>query len=132
MPGPPPKDPALRRRRNKQTRVELEASSDKSPSGPALEEGFAAETVAWFETWRSSPQSQAFTVTDWQRLKMLAPLVDRYFAEPSLRLMAEIRMNETLLGATIVDRLRAHMSIQPASPSIAKPVATRRERLRVV
>ncbi|MGH3762943.1 hypothetical protein [Actinophytocola sp.] len=65
-----------------------------------------------------SPQAQAFTVTDWQRLHMLAPLVDQYFAEPRKELLAEIRLNEGLLGATHVDRLRARITITPpANPN---------------
>jgi hypothetical protein len=64
-----------------------------------------------------------FTATDWQRLHMLAPLVEQYFAEPKQALLAEIRLNEQLLGATVVDRQRARMRIT-AEPSSAG--ATRR------
>ncbi|MPZ84009.1 MAG: hypothetical protein GEV28_27895 [Actinophytocola sp.] len=50
---------------------------------------------------------------------MLAPLVDQYFNEPRKDLLAEIRLNEGLLGATHVDRLRARITITPpASQSI--------------
>jgi hypothetical protein len=51
-----------------------------------------------------------FTEVEWQRLHMLAETVERYF-EGRLDLLGEIRLNESLLGATAVDRLRARVKI---------------------
>jgi len=68
-------------------------------------------TRAWYRTWARSPQALRFAATDWQRLHMLAGLVERYFADPSKELMSEIRLNEAKLGATPEDRMRLRWRI---------------------
>ncbi|MGH9169100.1 MAG: hypothetical protein ACRD02_14855 [Acidimicrobiia bacterium] len=80
-------------------------------------------TKAWWETWTGSPQAARFTATSWQRLLMLVPLVDMYFREPSKELMAEIRQNESKLGATPEDLQRLRWKMEPAPP---KPPPTNR------
>lgn len=84
---------------------------------------FSAATRKWFETWRRAPQAVQFTVTDWQRLHMLAPLVEAYFEKPTTQLMAEIRLNEERLGATPVDRLRLGYRITraPSAGAAGRP-----------
>jgi len=133
--GPPPSE--NRRRRNADAYEGAEVTIDQSVtvSAPKLPgaSGYSARTRGWYAVWCSSPQAQAFTVTDWQRLHMLAPLVDRYFQVPDKALMAEIRLNESLLGATHADRLRARikMAEQPkpaATASSPDEVAARRSR----
>lgn len=113
--GPPPNP--MRRRRNRDTFAEasVTVSTDGTVHAPQLPnaDDFSRHTREWYRTWCSSPQAQAFVATDWQRLHMLAPLVERYFAEPRKDLLAEIRLNEGLLGATHVDRLRARITITP-------------------
>lgn len=72
------------------------------------------DVLAWYDAWRRSPQAQIFASTDWQRLATLAVAMERYFAAPSAALLAEIRMNEERLGATVTDRLRARIEVTPA------------------
>lgn len=79
-------------------------------------EAYSERTRQWYETWVASPQAAAFTVTDWQRLAMLAPLVEAYFAAPSRNLFAEIRLNESKLGATPEDRLRLSWRLDAPPP----------------
>ena len=67
---------------------------------------YSERTLVWYATWCSAPQASQFGPTDWQRLHMLAPLVEAYFANPTKDLMAEIRQNESKLGATAEDRQR--------------------------
>lgn len=74
-------------------------------------------TRAWFETWRNAPHAVLFTSTDWQRLLMLAPLVDGYLRSPTKELLSEIRLNESLLGATVVDRLRGKVEVKQSAPA---------------
>jgi hypothetical protein len=62
------------------------------------------QTREWLDSWTKTPSAQVFTSTDWNHIRMLVPLVDRYFKTNSHHLLAEIRMNESLLGATIKDR----------------------------
>lgn len=52
---------------------------------------------------------------------MIAPLVNAYWVEPSTKVMAEIRLNESLLGATHVDRLRARIKVEKPTASDAAP-----------
>ena len=56
--------------------------------------------MAWYEIWRTSPQAKTFVMTDWMRLRMIAPLLEDYLNKPTAMKMAEIRQNESLLGAT--------------------------------
>jgi hypothetical protein len=46
---------------------------------------------------------------------LLAPLVDQYLAAPKQSLLAEIRLNESLLGATEADRLRLRWDVETPS-----------------
>ena len=96
-------------------------------------ERYGTETLRWYNTWTSSPQAAVFTPTDWQRLHMLAALVDAYWRAPSVGLMSEIRLNESLLGATSVDRVRGRISIdrKPKQPVTVSAEDRQRRRLRL-
>jgi len=132
--GPAPKDPAQRVRRNKEVRHQLDVEVEVV--APALPNAgsFSPSMVSWYETWCGSPQAQRFTGTDWQRLHLLAPLVEAYFQEPKASVLAEIRLNESLLGATEADRQRLRWDLpKPEQVDSVKPDATDwRGRLRVV
>lgn len=120
--GPPPKDPSQRRRRNADT-IERKRLDDQPRSHPPLPgaDNYLPQTISWYETWANSPQASRFLATDWQRLHMLAPLVDAYWMQPDKQIMSEIRLNEASLGATEADRLRLRWDIAPPEkPSIAK------------
>lgn len=115
--GPAPKPADQRRRRNADPVAAIPLSDDGKKRGPTLRaltgtSAWADQTIAWYETWRSSPQAQVFLGTDWRRLALLAPAVESYFARPSAALLSEIRLNEERLGATVVDRQRARMVVQ--------------------
>jgi len=116
--GPPPKDNHRRRNADVYAGHEVTISAAAKVSAPPLPgaRGYVTRTRDWYSAWCSSPQAQTFTATDWQRLHMLAPLVDRYFRAPAQGLMAEIRQNESLMGATHADRLRARMKVEKAAP----------------
>lgn len=135
--GPPPSE--NKRRRNADTFADqaVTVQADDEVHGPELPdaEAYSSRTVRWYETWRRSPQAAAFLPTDWQRLEMLAPVVELFFAEPSTKLLAEIRLNEGLLGATHVDRLRARIKVEQPKPAPTAPppgvadLTSRRRRL---
>lgn len=128
MPGPPPQE--RRRRRNAdtyadvQTKVSAKASRVHGPTmfaatGGALDlydEPVRRLTERWWETWRRSPIAEHFLDTDWSRLIMLIPLVASYYASPHHMKLAEIRQNESLLGATHVDRLKARIKVESEPP----------------
>lgn len=132
--GPPPSENKRRANKDEFEEQAVTVADDGSLHGPELphETLYTPRTVDWYETWRRAPQAAAFVGTDWQRLQMLAPLVDEYFLEPSTKLLAEIRLNESLLGATHVDRMRGRIKVEPAKPQPAAGVTdltSRRRRI---
>lgn len=129
--GPAPKE--NRRRRNADTyadvQVKVQATATKLHGRP-LELATAGMSLTWppqikalveewWMTWRRSPLAEAFLETDWQRLAMMAPLVASYYARPGQLILAEIRQNESLLGATHVDRLKARIKVERDEPDTA-------------
>ncbi len=58
-----------------------------------------------------------FTATDWGRLGMLARIVDAFYRSPKPPLLAEIRLQEALLGGSPLDRRRIGLRIEPAEPA---------------
>lgn len=106
--GPPPS--ANPRRRNEQPEGHLEPGEVperlKKLRGRST---FGAMTQVWWDVWADCPQAEFFQATDWMRLQMIAPLVDAYFKKPGHYSLAEIRQNESLLGATVMDRMRLRM-----------------------
>ncbi|MFE7609237.1 phage terminase small subunit [Streptomyces celluloflavus] len=137
--GPVPKDPSQRRRRNADITAGavLPRGGPEGPT-PALPGGhdYDTRTLSWYETWRTAPQASAFLATDWQRLHMLAQLVEQYWQEPRKDLLAEIRLNEASLGGTAADRVRLRWSVAdeeaPAArktPGKNKAAASRRDRV---
>ncbi len=129
--GPPPAE--QRRRRNADTYADVRttvAAGSSTLRGQPLEVvlpghafGDADELVRrWWDTWRRSPLTEAWLDTDWSRLAMVAPLVASYYLRPHHQKLAEIRQNESLLGATHVDRLKARIKVErdekpPAPPA---------------
>lgn len=138
--GPPPSQRKRRRNADLHADAAVTVPSEPAEFGPPLpdEEKYRTQTCVWYRTWRESPQAAAFEATDWQRLHMLAPLVDAYWGEPRKELLSEIRLNESLLGATHVDRLRARITIErpgraqtqaPATGAGVSDLTARRRRL---
>jgi hypothetical protein len=68
-------------------------------------------TREWYETWARSPMAVRFTQVDWMRLRQIAPLVDKYNRSPRKDLAAELRLQESLLGATVMDRQRMRLKV---------------------
>ena len=106
-PAPKPAEKRLSRHKDEHPQVELgqplaQGAAPKLPN----ERSYSPRTRAWYRTWARSPQAAQFMATDWQRLQMLAPLVEQYYEVPSSSLFAEIRRCEAGLGCTPEDRLR--------------------------
>lgn len=130
--GPPPSE--RRRRQNKDTYSDVQATVqiDDALRGPELTGDWLPETVQWYQTWRRAPQAAVFVDTDWQRILMLLPLVNGYFRKPHHLTLAEIRLNESLLGATHADRLRARIKVEKPPvevPAGVTAIQTYRDRL---
>lgn len=136
--GPLPKDPSQRRRRNADPTATtvLPANGPDTPTPDLPGEHYDLRTVAWYETWRRSPQAATFLPTDWQRLHMLAELVQQYWEEPRKELLAEVRLNEASLGGTAADRMRLRWTVaeleEPAArrtTSRSRAASSRRDRV---
>jgi hypothetical protein len=131
--GPAPKPKDQRRRRNADPVATTVLRDDGVVRGPSLEEltgrRFSADAERWFEGWRRAPQAAAFISTDWQRLGMLAPLVERYWERPSAATASEIRLNEERLGATVVDRQRARMVVEDSEEAPVLEIVDKRRQI---
>lgn len=117
MAGRGPRPSENPRRTNKHESVELSGTTVGSAPSLRNRHLYSAETLHWWDTWSVSPQAEAFLPTDWQRLMMLAPLVEQYWQEPRPSTLAEIRLNEERLGATIRDRQSLRMKVASAGGS---------------
>jgi hypothetical protein len=100
---------------------------------------FLAETRAWWKTWAQSPQSTQFTAVAWQQLAMLARVVDDFFRTPSVKLLAEIRLQQAAFGSTPRDLhvlgLKGPSAAEAPAPKPRDEVTAarrRRERLTAV
>lgn len=135
--NPNRKDPSQRRRRNVEPTFEelpAEGYTGDFPALPATwsntimrkvqtgdgEDELCPETVKitylkitreWYEVWARSPMATRFTQVDWMRLRELAPLKDQYHRRPSKDLASELRLQESLLGATVQDRQRMRLRV---------------------
>lgn len=106
------------RNRNGTPHASRSYARDGKVRGPELarishREGWPPFVLEWWETWRRAPQAVDFEETDWLRLALLAPFYESMITKPSAAALSEIRMNEERLGATVVDRMRARMTIEP-------------------
>jgi hypothetical protein len=136
--GPAPKEQHQRERDTRRRQADVVTLPDDGVvRGPALPDGYTPDVELWYSTWRSAPQAALFEATDWQRLLLLAPIVQSYFTRPSAAALSEIRLNEERLGATYVDRLRAKNRIDREQPETDEvvggnvtPIRARRASLR--
>jgi len=115
MPGPPPKDPKLRQRRNKtatnRALVRTEAPRQRAPSLPQAREWHKLTRAWWRDVWRS-PMAEEFLRADMHALYRLAVLVDLFWSEPTKEIAAEIRLEQQAFGLTPIDRRRLQWSVE--------------------
>ena len=115
MPGPLPKDPQLRQRRNKATtRTTLEATAPQRGRAPRLPRTreWREETRRWWRDVWHSPMAAEYLDADVHGLYRLAVLVDEFWAEPTPKLAGEIRLQQQAFGLTPLDRRRLEWSIE--------------------
>lgn len=116
------------------TRMVKTGDGEQEPVSEEVRFTYLQATRDWYDDHATSPQATKFVATDWRRLSMIAPLVDQFHRSPSEKLAKELRLQETTLGATVMDRRRMRMNV--ASPQAARgkaPVvslASLRDRLR--
>ena len=115
--GPAPKDPENRRRRNADPVPATELLVDDEVRGPGLPGGieWPVVTLAWWNTWRNSPQAATFTETDWDFLVDTALLHARFWKGDE-KVAGELRLRVAKFGATPEDRARLRMQIGDPKP----------------
>jgi hypothetical protein len=120
MPGPLPKDPSVRQRRNKSTtRAMLPAEAlprqrkPKLPDLPGGEEWHPMAKRFWAVVW-SSPMSYEFLRADEPALFRLVMLVDSFWKTRKLEVAREIRMLEREFGLTPLSRRRLEWTVAQA------------------
>lgn len=118
MPGPAPKHPSVRARRNtSSTAATLKLVHDVE--APALPTRLWHEqTRAWWKDIWASPMAPEFDKSDKHGLFALAVLVDDFWRteDPKLRkeIAAEVRQQRTAFGLTPIDRRRLQWTIEQA------------------
>lgn len=123
MPGPAPQ---LQHQRERDTKRRQNGAialvADGELRGPEFPYDVIPQphpaTVEWWETWRRSAQASIFQDTDWQTLKRAVRLQEDTMTavRASAAAISELRLIEERLGATVVDRLRAKLTIVQPSP----------------
>jgi hypothetical protein len=128
MPGPPPKPPGLRQRRNRtSTAAVLPAGGPGRPAPelaardcPCEDGAYCANTgvlpwhplvLAWWaDVWRS-PMAAEYLDADVHGLYIVADLRDQYWRGKT-ELAAEIRLQEQRFGLSSLDRRRLQWEIE--------------------
>ena len=89
-------------------------SSDGKTRGPELpsEVDWHPQTIKWWQTWRTSPLSQAWIDTDWDFLLDTALMHNEMWARGKWEFAAELRLRVAKLGATVEDRQRLRISVE--------------------
>lgn len=111
--GPAPKSHHQRERdTRRRTAPSAVLTEDGEVRGPDLPGGidWPMPTLAWWETWRRSPQAATFTATDWDFLVDTALLHARFWAGDE-KVAAELRLRVAKFGATPEDRARLRMQL---------------------
>jgi len=133
MPGPAPKDPATRQRRNtRSTKAALPAEGlglkrvPLMPKGPADWVWHDRTRAWWRELWKS-PMAANLVAMDLQGIERLAFVVDRAHHSPGdAKLEEQIAKLSMPYGLSPLDRRRLEWSIEPPKPKAAtapaKPV----------
>lgn len=120
MPGPAPKDPSVRARRNKTSTAAVLTTKRRGrpPSLPPAtgELGWHPQTQAWWKDVWGSPMAPEYDDSDRHGLNMLAVLVNDYwFAESSrerMQLLGEVRQQSQRYGLSPIDRRRLQWEIE--------------------
>jgi len=115
VPGPIPKDPVLRQRRNRvATRATLSVEGELRRHTPQLPRGhdWHKLTRAWWHDVWASPMAPEFLQADVHGLYMLAELIDRFWVAPSPDLAKEIRLERQCFGLTPIDRRRLQWEVE--------------------
>lgn len=115
MRGRTPKPKHLRQRRNRSSAaVTLSvgpSTRQRAPSLPRCRDWHPMTRAWWHEVWYS-PMASEFLQVDTHGLFRLAVLVDKFWANPTNGLAAEIRLEQTAYGLSPIDRHRLQWEVE--------------------
>lgn len=138
MPGPSPKDPALRQRRNKSaTRALLRVKDlprQQAPRLPELPEGEKWHVMSrkfWAAVW-SSPMHYEYMRADEPALFRLLVLVNAFWNSGKLEIAREIRLLEREFGLTPLARRRLEWTVAQAEEAKDRHEAKRSRRATII
>ena len=124
MPGPPPKRPETRARRNAPAAGEwipLPADPYKGPK-PRMPRGLSEPAKAEWKSWWASPMAHAWDQSDHGTLLGLIRMFDAWIAEPAATSMsAEIRQWKDKLGLTPEGRQKRRWALPLVELAVAAP-----------
>ena len=137
MPGPLPKNPSVRQRRNvKSTAAVLPAEKNPITRAPSLPENPTGDwndlTVKWWRDVWSSPLRDEFLRADLGALFRLAILVDMFWKTGKLPVAQEIRLLEREFGLTPLSRRRLEWTVVTAEEQKDRREINRAKRARVM
>lgn len=138
MPGPMPKDPALRQRRNKSASRALLRPDllprKRAPRLPELPDGapWHKMAVAWWHAVWSSPMHYEYLRGDEPALIRLAFLVHCFWTDHKLEVAKEIRLLEREFGLTPLSRRRLEWSIAQAEEATDRHQQKRSKRAVII
>ena len=137
MPGPLPKNPTVRQRRNaKSTRALLPAEKNPIKRAPSLPPNPTGDwndlTVKWWADVWSSPLRDEFLRADIGALFRLAILVDMFWKTGKLSVASEIRLLEREFGLTPLSRRRLEWTTATAEDQKDRRELTRARRAKVI
>lgn len=117
MPGPTPKDPSTRQRRNRTTTAAvLRAVPDAYVPELPKRGGWHEMTVAWWNDLWTSPMAPEFDASDMHGLYQLALLIDDFWLSESvadrIKLASELRQQSQRFGLSPIDRRRLQWEIE--------------------
>lgn len=128
--GPPPKNPALRQRRNRATTAAtLDPAGRRGPAPPLPKREKGAQpwhalVRAWWRDVWASPMAAKFLTADVHGLYLIAELRDRFWRGHT-EVANEIRLEEARFGLSPVDRWRLQWEIhETPAPAPSEPAPT--------
>lgn len=138
MPGPMPKDPAVRQRRNKSSsRAVLLVQAGQLAEKPRLPncpdgEGWHNMAKRWWDDVWSSPMCEQYLQGDLPALFRLVVLVDTFWKSGALNVAKEIRLLEREFGLTPLARRRLEWTVAQAEEATDRLEYRRSKRARDV
>lgn len=114
-PGPAPKDPSVRVRRNKDTAPHMQITFVPGVQ-PELPDGFPwpDRTREWWATWGASPLAEHMMAVDWQVLLAGALVHSQVWGAHDLFNLGRLIAIEKDFGATFTARLQLRIQAEAA------------------